>query len=42
MYKRRDWLLTHGPDGGGDDTSSSDESIGKSLFSAVNIDRTHI
>ena len=24
MYKRQDWLFTHGADGGGDETSSSD------------------
>ncbi|KAH7619629.1 hypothetical protein Ndes2526B_g06610 [Nannochloris sp. 'desiccata'] len=26
MYKRRDWLFTHGADGGGDDTSSDSSS----------------
>lgn len=26
MYKRRDWLFTHGQDGGGSDSSSDDDS----------------
>lgn len=26
MYKRRDWLFTHGADGGGSDSSSDDDS----------------
>jgi len=32
MYKRRDWLMTHGADGGGDETSSSSSESSKGAF----------
>lgn len=30
MYKRRDWLFTHGADGGGSDSSSSEDDTNSS------------
>lgn len=34
MYKRKDWLFTHGADGGGSDTSSSDDDSGSEAEAA--------
>ena len=48
MYKRRDWLFTHGADGGGDETSSSEDGSSSGItqlqfdsFYHVSIRKTH-
>jgi hypothetical protein len=42
MFKRKDWLFTHGADGGGSDSSSSDDGSSRSEGEAKGAGRSRM